>query len=127
MYPDLYMTQPPTVAIGQMIHLMRFTDPKNGSLLLHPPCKIKSGKMINIDYVRKSGTRVKYSRPEYVPKKRCTCAITEDLYPTASADMNLAENAQGMLRKIVKDMIDAGDCQWRGNAQKKNENCQESY
>ena len=39
--------------------------------------------------------------------------------PSASPELNLAENAQGYLKELVKERIRNGEVEWRGNAKKK--------
>ncbi len=56
---------------------------------------------------------------EFVPCEVCECIESEDCFPSASPEMNLAENAQARVRQIVAEMVRNGSQQWKGNAKKK--------
>lgn len=86
-----------------------------------PICKVKSGEKQHIAYDRKDGRHIEYDRDEYVACEECECRVREGVYASASPDMNLAENAQGMLRQMLEEMIRDGDIEWRGSPKKKME------
>jgi len=79
--------------------------------LKHPPaiCKIGTGNFRHVDFVwskgKNKGKRCVYDREIFKPAEICECKLEKGIYADLAADMNICENAQGMLRKMVNDMI----------------------
>lgn len=61
-----------------------------------------------------------HRRKKMVAKKVCECKVADDaIVPSASPELNLAENAQGYLRQLVADRVRSGDVEWRGKVANK--------
>jgi len=96
-----------------------------GKWLRHPPpiCRVGTGKFNHINFVwskgKNKGKRCEYKREIEVPADVCECELESGIYADLAADMNICENAQGVLRKKVNELVKEGVCEYRGSVQKK--------
>ena len=66
-------------------------------------------------WIEATAKRVRHRRRRTAPAPICECEVKEgDIVPSASPELNLAENAQGYLRQLVRRKIVVGDCVWAG-------------
>jgi len=81
-----------------------------------PLCREQDGF---IDVAEVLGKRRAHKRKNMVPCVVCECKMTELRYPSASPDLNFAENVQGNLKRIVGEKIRKKNVAWRGSVAKK--------
>jgi hypothetical protein len=65
-----------------------------------------------IDVHEKATGRMKYQRRHRVQKRcnPCECKFAFEHFPALSPELNLAENTQNQLRKVVQDLCSEDDC-----------------
>ena len=80
-------------------------------------CRVPDGRM----WIDETDKRKGHWRKQTKPNPNCRCAATDNgkQVPSSSPDLNLAEYAQGMLRKMLNDAIRDGSEVWRGSVKKK--------
>ena len=82
-------------------------------------CREWRGKMSKVPPSEK---RCGYERKVMEPKEDCDCIIDDEeevMVPTASPELNLAESAQGELRRRMRIYLAQNNKQWRGSTKTK--------
>jgi len=88
-----------------------------------PICREQDGF---IDVAEVPGKRKAHKRKNMVPCSVCECKMSTLCYPSASPDLNFAENFQGYLKQIVGEQIRKKSVVWRGSVKKKMKIVQET-
>jgi len=88
-----------------------------GKWLPHTPkiCRVEDG------FIRREATdlRVAHNRKRMSPAPVCECEVKQPSYPSASPDLNFAENVQGYLKQLVREKIRRKRVTWSGSVKKK--------
>ena len=89
----------------------------DGRWLQHAPqgCRVDNGHI----WIEQTAKRRGHFRRSTVPAPVCECEVKEgDIVPSASPELNLAESAQGYLRRLVRRKVLAGR-RWSGRVSNK--------
>jgi len=88
-----------------------------GKWFPHTPkiCRVEDGYIV----IEATKTRKQHNRKRMSPAEICDCKVTQPAYPSASPDLNLAENVQGYLQQLVREKIRRERVVWSGSVKKK--------